>query len=267
MPQGLCAEANTPFRGCRSQVTLGGGARETIYLQPPPHKPRRHCLSPGRLLRKLRSRKVGCKLPVSSSGERNHAFLEQEEATAVSTRPLEGHQLFQEGLSFRVMTLSSDRAGEGPVEMAEHTSECTPDLLQVAEAELNPQISSPRGVTRRFWHLQECSKLRAEQGTHTVQAQHLQEAESSKGHETGSCSAAMAGCGATGSMHPPLWQPQALGHSQTAAACPSSSLLGGTALPAPSSCTLEPQQRRRKGGSRLAVWQSRLCAELGPRWQ
>lgn len=150
MPQGLCAEANTPFRGCRSQVTLGGGARETIYLQPPPHKPRRHCLSPGRLLRKLRSRKVGCKLPVSSSGERNHAFLEQEEATAVSTRPLEGHQLFQEGLSFRVMTLSSDRAGEGPVEMAEHTSECTPDLLQVAEAELNPQISSPRELHADF---------------------------------------------------------------------------------------------------------------------
>lgn len=113
MPQGLRAGANTQFRGCRSQVTLGGGARETIYLQPPPHKPRRHCLSPGRLLRKLRSGKVGCKLPVSSSGERNHAFLEQEEATAVSTRPLEGHQLFQEGLSFRVMTLSSDRRGRG----------------------------------------------------------------------------------------------------------------------------------------------------------
>lgn len=148
MPQGLCAEANTPFRGCRSQVTLGGGARETTYLKAPPQKPRRHCLSPGRSLRKLRSGKVGCKLPVSSSGERNHAFLEQEEATAVFTRPLEGHQLFQEGLSFRVMTLSSDRAGEGPVEMAEHTSECTPDPLQVAETELNPGISSPRGVTR-----------------------------------------------------------------------------------------------------------------------
>lgn len=65
----------------------------------------------------------------------------------MSTHALEGHQLFQEGLSFRVMTLSSDRAGERPVEMAEHTSECRPDSLQVAEAELNPRISYPRGVT------------------------------------------------------------------------------------------------------------------------
>lgn len=110
---------------------LSGAAQETTSLQPPLHKPRRHCLSPGRLLRKLRSGKVGCKLPVSSSGKRNHAFLQQEEATAVSTHALEGHQLFQEGLSFRVMTLSSDRAAEVPVETAEHTSECSPALLQV----------------------------------------------------------------------------------------------------------------------------------------
>lgn len=109
---------------------LSGGAQETTYLQPPLHKPQRHCLSLGRLLRKLRSGKVGCKGPVSSSGKRNHAFLEKEEATALSTHALEGHQLFQEGLSFGVMTLSSDRAGEGPVEMAEHTSECRPDQKQ-----------------------------------------------------------------------------------------------------------------------------------------
>lgn len=127
---------------------LGGGAQETTYLQAPLHKPRRHCLSLGRSLKKLRNGKVGCKLPVSRSGKRNHAFLEQEEATAVSTLALKGHQLFQEGLSFGVMTLSSDRAGEEPVEMAEHTSERRPDLLQVAEAELNPWISCPRGVTR-----------------------------------------------------------------------------------------------------------------------
>lgn len=41
---------------------------------------------------------------------------------------------------------------------------------------------------------------------------YLQEAENSKGHKTGSCSAAMAGCGAAGSTIP-------LGHSQAAAAC------------------------------------------------
>lgn len=126
---------------------LGGGAQETTCLQPPLHKPWRHCLSLGRSLKKLRSGKVGCKLPVSSSGKRNHAFLEQEEATAVSTHALEGHQLFQEGLSFRVMTLSSDRAGEGPEEMAKHASECTPDLLKATEAELKLWISYPRGFT------------------------------------------------------------------------------------------------------------------------
>lgn len=213
MPQGLCAEANTPFRGCRSQVTLGGGARETTYLKAPPQKPRRHCLSPGRSLRKLRSGKVGCKLPVSSSGERNHAFLEQEEATAVFTRPLEGHQLFQEGLSFRVMTLSSDRAGEGPVEMAEHTSECTPDPLQVAETELNPGISSPRGVNTLILAPARMQQALSRAGdAHCATPAGPAEAESSKGgHKTGSCSAATAGCGAPGSTHPHFGSPRLWG--------------------------------------------------------
>lgn len=76
---------------------LRGGAQETIYLQPPPHKPRRHCLSLGRLLRKLRSGKVGCKLPASSSGKRNQAFQSRRRQQLHLHMHLKGISSFRKG--------------------------------------------------------------------------------------------------------------------------------------------------------------------------
>lgn len=80
------------------------------------------------------------------------------------------------------------------MEMAGHTSKCRSDLSSVTAEELNPGVSCPRGVTCWLRRLQECSKLRPDQGTRAVQhsqllsrIHYLLEAESSNGYKTGSC--------------------------------------------------------------------------------
>lgn len=145
----------------------------------------------------------------------------------MTTRPLEGHHLFQEGLSFRVMALSSDRAGEGPVEMAEQTSEC--------RSRIKPSDLLPKGS-----HTLTLVPAGMQQGTHTVQPQQdllSPRSRNSEGHKPGLCSAATAA------------QPLHFGSPAAAAACPwgdGQHFGGGTALPTPSSCT--PNLSRGGGG-------------------
>lgn len=117
MPKGQgCAEANSSHV-CRSQVILHRGTQETRYLQPSLHKPQRHCVSLGRLLRKLRSGKdANCLDPVQTNV---CAGPEQEEvtATAMSSCPPAGH------LKTQIRPIG------------------------VVAEELNPQFSCPRGDT------------------------------------------------------------------------------------------------------------------------
>lgn len=104
---------------------------------------------PGEIIKETKKRKGGMQTACFQLRKKNPCvFYSRRRQQLCPHMHFEGHQLFQEGLSFRMMTLSSDRAAEGPVEMAEHTSECTPAPLQAAESELNPWISCPTGVTR-----------------------------------------------------------------------------------------------------------------------
>lgn len=150
---------------------------------------------PGEIIKANKNQQDGMQTAWFQFRKEKHAFSEQEKvtATAVSTRPLAGHQLLQDRQDLNA-ALNAGMAGGGPVEMAEHRSKCRSDLSRLAAEQLNPRFSCPRGVTRWLRRLQECSKLSPEQGIRAVQCsqllsriRYLLEAESSHGYKTGSC--------------------------------------------------------------------------------
>lgn len=89
--------------------------RDNINLQPSLSKPRRNRLSLGRLLRKLRSGKVGYTLPGSSSEKSPRVFrVEGNSYSHVRNAHLQDISSSRKdkswkGLSFRVMVLEGDQ--------------------------------------------------------------------------------------------------------------------------------------------------------------